>query len=217
MQEPEAILLLRQWSGVGKMPVEDRLLDKADRAYRPSQSVDDLVIAERNATIGYKKSYGGISKYFKGIMRGKDSVLRYTICDNKDGHDDTRTIRYQVPRKDCQECYEETDWKDLPKSTRFFIETRSTAVELAGISFIDQLPLTVAWIKAVIPGKYELDTLTAGMVQIDDYESLEKGTELRPVFRKDPKATASDVMWVLKGTKKKDIPEGYVTSKHYKI
>jgi len=199
------------------MPVEDKLLDKKDRAYRSSKNIDHLVIVERNASIAYKKSYGGISRYFEGIMQGEDSILKYTVCYNKIGHDEPRVIRYQVPRKDCQECYEETSWKDMPKSTRFYVETMSTAVNLAGISFKDQLPVTVAWILAKIPGKYELDTLTAGMVDIEDYDSLMKGDELKPVFRKEPRATASDVMWVRKGTKKNDIPKGYVASKQYKL
>ena len=34
---------------------------------------------------------------------------------------------------------------------------------------------------------------TAGMVCLEDYNTLVKGDELRTVFRKNPQATASDV------------------------
>ena len=97
------------------------------------------------------------------------------------------------------------------------VETKSTAVNLAGISFMDQLPVTVAWIKAVLADGTELDTLTAGMVCLDDYNSLVKGDELRPVFRKEPRAAASDVMWVRSGTPVQDWPEGYLPSNRYKV
>ena len=198
------------------MAVQDNYLDPGDKSYRPSQHPRELVIVERKAHISYKKSYGGVSKYFHGIMGKENATLRYTVCANKDGHDAGRELRFQVPRADCPECYEKTIWETLPENARFFVETKSTAVDLAGISFLDQLPVTVAWIKAVLPGNLELDTLTAGMVSLEDYNSLAKGDELRPVFRKIPRATASDVMWVRPGTPGQDFPEGYLSSKNYK-
>lgn len=199
------------------MTVKDRFLDPQDKSYKPSRNPRDLVIAERSVHVKYKKSYGGMSPYFQGIMKGEQAVLSYTVCGNHKGHDEPRVIRYQVPRADCAECYEKTTWETLPGDTAFYVETKSTAVNLAGISFMDDLPVTVAWIKAVLAGNVELDTLTAGMVSVDDYNALVKGDELRPVFRKDPRAAASDVMWVRKGTPAQEFPAGYLASKHYRV
>ncbi len=199
------------------MPVKDTFLNPEDKSYKPSRHPENLVMVEREATIRYKKSYGGMSAYFQGIMEKENAVLRYTVCSNQDGHDEQRVLRFQVPRMDCPECYEKTAWDSLPGETRFIVETKSTAVNLAGISFMDQLPVTVAWIKAVLPEGIELDTLTAGMVSLEDYNTLVKGDELRPVFRKAPKASASDVMWVPRGTRGQKLPEGYIPSKYYNI
>ena len=199
------------------MPVKDTFLNPEDKSYKPSRHPEKLVVVEREATIRYKKSYGGMSAYFQGIMEKENAVLRYTVCSNQDGHDEQRVLRFQVPRMDCPECYEKTAWESLPGETRFTVETKSTAVNLAGISFMDQLPVTVAWIKAVLPEGIELDTLTAGMVNLEDYNTLVKGDELRPVFRKAPKASASDVMWVPRGTRGQKLPEGYIPSKYYNI
>ncbi len=199
------------------MPVKDTFLDPEDKSYKPSRHPENLVIVEREAAIRYKKSYGGMSAYFQGIMQKENAVLRYTVCSNQDGHDESRVLRFQVPRADCPECYEPTTWETLPGDTRFTVETKSTAVNLAGISFMDQLPVTLAWIKAVLPDNVELDTLTAGMVSLEDYNALVKGDELRPVFRKAPRASASDVMWVRRGTRARDLPEGYSPSRHYNL
>ncbi|MCH7499372.1 MAG: hypothetical protein IH886_05100 [Nitrospinae bacterium] len=199
------------------MTVRDTFLNPADKSYKPSRHPENLVIVEREAAIRYKKSYGGMSAYFQGIMKKENAVLRYTVCSNQDGHDESRVLRFQVPRADCPECYEPTGWETLPDETRFTVETQSAAVNLAGISFMDQLPVTVAWVQAVLPDGTELDTLTAGMVSLDDYNTLAKGDELRPVFRKTPRASASDVMWVRKGTPVRDLPEGYIPSKRYRV
>ncbi|MBI4388545.1 MAG: hypothetical protein HY580_00055 [Nitrospinae bacterium] len=199
------------------MPVEDKPLDRGDKAYRPART--EVVIVDRQVRVGYKKSYGGMSPYIKGIMGGADARLFYTVCENAGGHDRGGTLRFQIPRADCPECYGRTRWEQLPDGARFYVNTLSTAVELAGISFMDQLPVTVAWISAALPGAEgaELDTLTAGMVRVEDYTRLKKGDELRPVFRSEPRASASDAMWVLKGTLKKWWPEGYVQSKNYRV
>ncbi len=199
------------------MPVKDTFLNPEDKSYKPSRHPDNLVIVEREAAIRYKKSYGGMSPYFQGIMEKENAVLRYTVCSNQDGHDQPRVLRFQVPRMDCPECYAQTAWETLPGETRFTVETKSTAVNLAGISFMDQLPVTVAWIQAVLSDGIELDTLTASMVGLADYNTLVKGDELRPVFRKSPRASASDVMWVRSGSQVRDLPEGYIPSKCYSI
>ncbi len=199
------------------MTLEDRFLPPQDKSYKPSQNPDERVIVERRASITYKKSYGGMSPYFQGIMGGGAAVLCYTSCANREGHDEPRVIRYQVPRTDCPECYERTRWDTLPGATRFFVETKSTAVTLAGISFLNRLPVTVAWIRAVLPDGTELDTLAAGMVEIEDYDRLVRGDELRPVFRQDPRASASDVMWVPRGTPGDRFPGGYIASRHYPV
>lgn len=199
------------------MTVRDRFLNPKDKSYKPSQHPGDLVVVEREAAIKYKKSYGGMSPYFQGIMGMEEAVLRYTVCSNTAGHDAERVLRFQVPRMDCPECYEKTVWESLPGGTRFIVETKSTAVNLAGISFMDQLPVTVAWVKAVLPDGAELDTLTAGMVSLEDYNTLGKGDALRPVFRKEPRASASDVMWVPVGTSPNHLPEGYMPSRRYSL
>lgn len=199
------------------MPVNDSFLDPKDRAYVPAKT--EVVMVRRRVTIDYKKTYGGMSPYLNGIMGGQQARLLYTFCENRDGHDRGNVLRFQVPRADCPECYRRTEWSVLPDATRFFVETLSTAVELAGISFKDRLPVTVAWIRAHLPDEAstELDTLVAGMVQSEDYRTLKRGDELRPVFRDDPIANASDVMWVRKGTPKSGFPDGYVASRHYRV
>lgn len=199
------------------MTVRDQYLNPDDKSYKPSRHPGKLVVVEREASIRYKKSYGGMSPYFQGIMEKENAVLRYTLCSNAAGHDEPQVLRFQVPRMDCPECYEKTVWETLPGATRFTVETKSTAVNLAGISFMDQLPVTVAWIKADLPDGTELDTLASGMVSLDDYNTLAKGDEVRPVFRKDPHASASDVMWVRRGTPDNKLPEGYIASLHYNL
>lgn len=198
------------------MSVEDKVLSHDDRAYGKARTPVEIV--DRTVTVGYKKSYGGMSPYFAGIQQGADSVLRYTICENGDGHDVSgSTLRFQVPRADCPECWGKTKWQDLPNDARFYVDALSTAVELAGISFMDQLPVTVAWLKAKLPDGTELDTLASGMVSVDDFHRLQRGSELRPVFREKPQGNASDVMWILKGTLVDQLPKGYVTSKNYDL
>lgn len=199
------------------MPVKDQALNPDDRAYKSART--EVVIVSREVNIKYKKSYGGMSPYIKGIMGGRRARLLYTVCDNAEGHDKAGVLRFQVPRADCPQCYEKTKWEPLSDGARFYVNTLSTAVELAGISFMDQLPVTVAWIKAKLPGAdgVELDTLVAGMVCVEDYARLKKGDELRPVFRRNAQAGAGDVMWVLKGTPEEKFPEGYVPSRYYTI
>ncbi|CAI2719327.1 hypothetical protein [Nitrospina watsonii] len=199
------------------MPVNDSYLDPKDRAYAPAKT--EVVMVRRQVSIDYKKTYGGISPYINGIMGGTRARLLFTFCENAEGHDFGKVLRFQVPRTDCPECYGRTEWAALPGETRFFIDTLSTAVELAGISFKDRLPVTVAWVRAHLPDTEftELDTLVAGMVDSDDYKKRKRGDELRPVFRDDPIANFSDVMWVLAGTPRKAFPEGYVASKHYPV
>ena len=199
------------------MPVKDTILNRQDKAYQHART--DVVIVQREVHIKYKKSYGGMSPYIRGIMEGEHARLLYTICDKAEDHDDLKSLRFQVPRADCPECYASTYWQELPGDTRFIVETFSTAVDLAGISFMDQLPVTVAWIKAILPDdeNTELDTLVAGMVLSEDYKKLKKGDEVRPVFRKNPASNASDVMWILLGTAVAKFPSGYVESKNYQV
>jgi uncharacterized OB-fold protein len=199
------------------MPVKDTILNRQDKAYRHART--DVVIVQREVHIKYKKSYGGMSRYIQGIMGAEHARLLYAICDKAEDHDDQKPLRFQVPRADCPECYAPTRWQELPGDTRFIVETFSTAVDLAGISFMDQLPVTVAWIKAILSDdkNTELDTLVAGMVLSEDYKELKKGDEVRPVFRKNPASNASDVMWVLLGTAFERFPSGYVESKNYPV
>ncbi len=81
------------------MPVKDTILNRADKAYQHAHT--DVVMVQREVHIKYKKSYGGISPYIQGIIGKEHARLLYTICDQSEGHDDLKPLRFQVPRADC--------------------------------------------------------------------------------------------------------------------
>jgi len=118
--------------------------------------------------IDYKYTLGGQSKFFINLM--KEKKLQGTKCK------ECGKI-WMPPRIACSECFEDTEWIELPHTGEIMV---STIVWYTTSDFIQQVPYAVAFIK--------LDNADTGMLQGVFSESLvpskiQKGQRVKAVFK----------------------------------
>ena len=119
--------------------------------------------------IEYKYTMGGQSKFFIELMNNKK--IMGTKC-KKCGK------VWMPPRINCSECYEDTDWIELPHTGTIEI---STIVWYGAAEFIQNVPYGCAFIK--------LDKADTALFQGVFSENLvpskiKKGQRVRAVFKK---------------------------------
>ncbi|TFF93604.1 MAG: Zn-ribbon domain-containing OB-fold protein [Promethearchaeota archaeon] len=118
--------------------------------------------------IDYKYTYGSQSKFFIDLMNEKK--LQGTKC-KKCGK------VWMPPRVGCSDCFEDTDWIELPHTGEIMV---STIVWYTTSDFIQKIPYGIAFIK--------LDNADTGMLQGVFSENLvpskiRKGQKVRAVFK----------------------------------
>ncbi|TXT58033.1 MAG: hypothetical protein BAJALOKI1v1_1780004 [Promethearchaeota archaeon] len=119
--------------------------------------------------ISYKYTMGGQSKFFIDLMNEKK--LQGTKC-KKCGK------IWMPPRINCSDCYENTDWIELPQSGTIRV---STIVWYTTSDFIQNVPYGVAFI--------QLDDADTALLQGIFSENLvpskvKKGQRVRAVFKR---------------------------------
>ncbi|MBD3352735.1 MAG: hypothetical protein GF364_14705 [Candidatus Lokiarchaeota archaeon] len=119
--------------------------------------------------IDYKYTMGGQSKFFIDLMN--DKKLQGTKC-KKCGK------IWMPPRIACSDCYEDTEWIELPHTGTIRV---STIVWYTTSDFIQNVPYGVAFI--------QLDEADTGLLQGIFSENLvpskvKKGQRVRAVFKK---------------------------------
>ncbi|TFF98666.1 MAG: Zn-ribbon domain-containing OB-fold protein [Promethearchaeota archaeon] len=120
--------------------------------------------------IDYKYTLGGQSKFFIDLKN--DKKLQGTRC-KKCGK------VWMPPRIACSECFEDTEWIELPHTGEIMV---STIVWYTTSDFIQKVPYAVAFIK--------LDNADTGMLQGVFSENLvpskiRKGQKVKAVFKKE--------------------------------
>lgn len=119
-------------------------------------------------SISYKYTLGGQSKFFLDLKEHKK--LQGTKC-NKCGK------TWMPPRIACSDCFEDTEWIELPYTGEIMV---STIVWYTTSDFIQKIPYGVAFIK--------LDNADTGLLQGIFSENLvpskvKKGQRVKAVFK----------------------------------
>lgn len=129
-------------------------------------------------------SYGGLSKFFKGLTHGALYGTKCWDCGGVNGN------IWLPPRVHCPDCWKETVWMTVD-TTGAKVYTHSTT-NLPGAGFKGSVPCTL--ISVDIPG-----TCTKFMSYMSECGEGEPyiGMPVRPAFNtKDPTYTILDVSWV---------------------
>lgn len=119
-------------------------------------------------SISYRYTLGGQSKFFIDLLN--DKKLQGTKCK------ECGKV-WMPPRIACSDCYEDTEWVELPHTGEIMV---STIVWYTTSDFIQKIPYGIAFIK--------LDNADTGLLQGIFSESLvpskiEKGQKVRAVFK----------------------------------
>ena len=145
---------------------------------------EDILIRENPRTITHNHSYGGLSKFFKGLAEG---ILFGTFCDNCND-----TGVWLPPRVHCPDCWSEMRWLEIITSHAKVYTYSMTNFPGAGFKATTPCPL----ISIEIPG-----VCTKFMSYLSKFGEDEPyiGMPVRPVFRtKNPTYTILDISWVPK-------------------
>ena len=146
----------------------------------------------------YIHSYGGEAIFFESLSQGK---LMATRCDAKDC--DSKGTIYMPFRIHCPDCLAKNSVIDLTdiakKSARvhtFMVCARSGAFNL--------LDKPIKFINIEFDG---VATILMSYLSLGDPKF---GMEVVPIFKTSgPTFTILDLSWVPKGTKQKELPEGF--------
>ena len=132
-------------------------------------------------SINYRYTMGGQSKFFIDLKNNKK--LQGTKC-KKCGK------IWMPPRVNCSDCYEDTEWVELPHTGTIKV---STIVWYTTSDFIQNVPYGIAFI--------QLDKADTGMLQGIFSENLvpskvKKGQRVRAVFQKERLGKMTDFFFV---------------------
>lgn len=167
----------------------------------PIRNADDdwkLMGVTNPRDMTYIHSYGGEAIFFESLSQGK---LMATRCDAKDC--DSKGTIYMPFRIHCPDCLGKNsviDLTDIAKKTArihtFMVCARSGAFNLLDkpIKFIN----------------IEFDGVATILMSYLSLGEPEFGMKVVPIFKTSgPTFTILDLSWVPKGTKKKQLPEGF--------
>ena len=146
----------------------------------------------------YMHSYGGEAPFFEGLGKGK---LMATRCDNEKC--ETKGSIYMPFRIYCPECLRKStviDMTDIAKVSAkihsFIITHRSGAY--------NTLKLPIKFINI------EFDNVVTILMSYLSVGEPEIGKRVVPIFRtQKPTYTITDLSFVLEGTSKSELPEGF--------
>lgn len=146
----------------------------SDKNFQAHEIRDKIVI-------NYKYTMGGQSHFFIELKNNKK--IMGTKC-KKCGK------VWMPPRIACSDCYEDTDWVELPQSGEILI---STIVWYTTSAFIASVPYGIAFIK--------MDEADTGMLQGIFSENLvpskiKKGKRVKAVFNKEREGKMTDFFFV---------------------
>lgn len=143
---------------------------------------EEFLVVLKPRTIEHRRSYGGISPFFKGLTEGRLLGTRCRFC--------SRALIWLPPRPDCPDCWKRMNWKEI-KTEGATVYTYSVA-EFSGAGAKGSLPWPL--ISVEIPGVW-----TFFMSYLAEFAEDEPyiGMPIRPVFRtENPTYTILDVGWV---------------------
>ena len=131
--------------------------------------------------IQYKYTLGGHSKFFIELKDNKK--IHGTKCKKC-------SKVWMPPRINCSDCFEETDWVELPQTGEILI---STIVWFTTSAFIASVPYAIAFIK--------MDGASTGMLQGVFSENLvpskiKKGQKVKAVFNVKSEGKMTDFFFV---------------------
>ncbi|MDO8521005.1 MAG: hypothetical protein Q7S52_02730 [bacterium] len=147
---------------------------------------DGVIVRENPRTIVHRHTYGGLSRFFEELAKGK---LFGTICPTVTGvcqHIGT----WLPPRVHCPDCWEEMYWLEIDTSEAKVYTHSMTNLPGAGFMLSTPCPL----ISVEIPG-----VCTKFMSYLSEFGEGEPyiGMPIKPVFRtRRPTYTILDVSWV---------------------
>lgn len=167
----------------------------------PIRNADDdwkLMGVTNPRDMTYIHSYGGEAIFFESLSQGK---LLATRCDAKDcGSKGTIYMPFRIHCPDCLAKNSVVDLTDIAKKTArihtFMVCARSGAFNLLDkpIKFIN----------------IEFDGVATILMSYLSLGEPKFGMEVVPIFKTSgPTFTILDLSWVPKGTKKKELPEGF--------
>ena len=145
----------------------------------------------------YIHSYGGEAIFFESLGKGK---LMATRCDNEKC-ENTGSI-YEPFRIYCPDCLRKAtpiDLTDVAKKTAkiySFIITERTGA-------FNTLDIPIKFINIEFEG---VSTILMSYLLVGEPEI---GKSVVPIFRKNPTYTIMDLAWVLEGTSKEQLPDGF--------
>ncbi|MBN2284351.1 MAG: hypothetical protein JXO48_10710 [Deltaproteobacteria bacterium] len=168
---------------------------------QPIRNADDgwkLMGVTNPRDMTYIHAYGGESIFFESLGKGK---LMATRCDNPKC--EAKGTIYQPFRIHCMDCLERCtviDMTDLAKKTAT-VHTFMVCERSGAFSFLDK---PIKFINVEFKG---VSTILMSYLSIGDPEI---GMRVVPIFRTlNPTSTILDLSWVPRGTKAKDLPEGF--------
>lgn len=146
----------------------------SEKKFQAHEVVDKIVI-------NYRYVLGGQSKFFIELMNNKK--IHGTKC-KKCGK------VWMPPRINCSDCYEDTDWVELPQTGEILI---STIAWFTTSAFIASVPYAMAFIK--------MDGASTGMLQGVFSENLvpskiKKGQKVKVVFNAKREGRMTDFFFV---------------------
>ena len=167
----------------------------------PIRNADDgwkLMGVTNPRDMTYIHSYGGEAIFFESLSQGK---LMATRCDAKDC--DSKGTIYMPFRIHCPDCLAKNSVIDLTdiakKSAR--VHTFMVCARSGAFNLLDKL---IKFINIEFDG---VATILMSYLSLGDPKF---GMEVVPIFKTSgPTFTILDLSWVPKGTKQKELPEGF--------
>ena len=146
----------------------------------------------------YMHTYGGESVFFEGLSKGK---IHGSRCDNPDC--ETRGSVYLPFRIHCPDCLSRNTIVDLTDICRKSARIHSFMVcERSGA--FNTLEVPIKFINIEIEG---VVTILMSYLCVGEPDF---GLQVVPVFKTiDPTYTITDLSWVVEGTQKEALPEGF--------
>ena len=155
---------------------EEKIRPWFDEELDGKRSGDDPFEVPDRMEIFFRYSYGGQSRFFREIFHNEKLLgSKCPACGKV----------YCPPRSACPQCYEKTEWVDLPGTGRvesFTVQHYSTSV------FVAKVPFVVAYIK--LDGT---DFLMMANIEMDDVGQARRGMAVKVCYREERSGAITDI------------------------
>jgi hypothetical protein len=135
--------------------------------------------------IVHRHTYGKTSEYFRALAEGKILGTRCNACN----------LVFLPPRPDCSECWQKTEWVELPHHGKV---ATFAVVDYPGEGFIEdlqsvnsKLPCVIVYVE--IEG---VDTKLMSRLEDCDPKDVSIGMEVEARFVENPNQNCLDIYWV---------------------